>query len=140
MPTAAARPKSTRRNSKVPAAANLPEADGFAAPTAGESQPELEHEQAKAASEEILGANPLIGIDRAEILDAAQRALRLLFARPRVLLEENLALGRELLAVIQGGSALRPDPKDRRFSHEIWQKSGYFKRLMQTFLAWRGSL
>jgi len=118
----------------------MPEADGFAAPSAGDTQPELEREQAQAASEEILGANPLIGFDREEIVDAAQRALRMLLSRPQVIVEENLALGRELLAVLQGGSGVAPDPKDRRFSHEIWQKSGYFKRLMQAFLAWRGSL
>jgi polyhydroxyalkanoate synthase subunit PhaC len=142
MPTT--RPRRKSKKSAAPHAGvepiNLPEADGFAAPTDGESQPELEHEQAKAASEEILGANPLIGVDRDEILDAAQRTLRLLFSRPQVILEENLALGRELLAVIQGQSQVQPDAKDRRFSHDIWQKSGYFKRLMQTFLAWRGSL
>ena len=117
-----------------------PQADGFAAAGVGDSQPELRHEEAQAASEEILGANPLIGFDRAEIVDAAQRALRMLLSRPQVIVEENLALGRELLAVLQGGSGVAPDPKDRRFSHEIWQKSGYFKRLMQAFLAWRGSL
>jgi polyhydroxyalkanoate synthase len=133
MPTA-------RRKRKTAEPAPAPEADGFAAPTEGETQPELDHEQAKAAAEEILGANPLIGIDRGELLDAAQRALRLVFSRPQVLVEENLALGRELLGVLQGSSRIAPDPKDRRFSHEIWQKSGYFKRLMQGFLAWRGSL
>ncbi len=117
-----------------------PQAEGFAAPSAGDSQPELRQEEAQAASEEILGANPLIGFDRAEIVDAAQRALRMLLSRPQVIVEENLALGRELLAVLQGGSGVAPDAKDRRFSHEIWQKSGYFKRLMQAFLAWRSSL
>jgi polyhydroxyalkanoate synthase subunit PhaC len=130
------RPRAKSKRSTIA----MPEADGFAAPSAGESQPELEHEEAKAASEEILGANPLIGFDRTEILDAARRALRMLVSRPQVVLEENLALGRELLAVLQGGSGVAPDPKDRRFSHAIWQQSGYFKRLMQTFLAWRGSL
>jgi polyhydroxyalkanoate synthase len=129
-----------RRTKSKRATTATPAADGFAAPSAGDSQPELEREQAQAASEEILGANPLIGFDRAEIVDAAQRALRMLLSRPQVIVEENVALARELLAVLQGGSGVAPDPKDRRFSHEIWQKSGYFKRLMQAFLAWRGSL
>lgn len=130
------RPRAKSKRSTIA----MPAADGFAAPGADDNQPELEHEKAEAASEEILGANPLIGFDRAEILDAAQRALRMLLSRPQVILEENLALGRELLAVLQGGSGVAPDPKDRRFSHAIWQQSGYFKRLMQGFLAWRSSL
>lgn len=136
------RAKSKRATTAKAGAATIemPQVDGFAAPSAGDTQPELEHGEAEAASEEILGANPLIGFDRAEIVDAAQRALRMLLSRPQVIFEEHLALGRELLAVLQGGSDVAPDPKDRRFSHEIWRKSGYFKRLMQGFLAWRGSL
>ena len=134
MPTARRKRKTAPVPQDTAEAVQAPEADGFAAPTEGEVQPELDHEQAKAAAEEILGANPLIGIDRGELLAAAQRALRLVFARPQVLVEENLALGRDLLGVLQGNSRIAPDPKDRRFSHEIWQKSGYFKRLMQGFL------
>lgn len=140
MPTARRKRKTTVDADSPAPATPLPAADGFATSAEGEAQPELDHEQAKAAAEEILGANPLIGIDRAELLDAAQRALRLVLARPQVLVEENLTLGRDLLGVLQGNSRITPDPKDRRFSHEVWQKSGYFKRLMQGFLAWQGSL
>ena len=39
--------------------------DGFA-PADNGGQPELEREAAKDAAEEILGANPLLGIDRQE--------------------------------------------------------------------------
>ena len=118
---------------------DLPAADGF---SPGQAEPPdrdaaLEHDAAEEAAEGILGANPLIGIDKAEMLDAAQRALRLAFGRPKMLLEEHLALGRELAEVLRGASALVPDPKDRRFAHEVWRKSGYYKRLMQAFLAWR---
>lgn len=97
-------------------------------------------ELANEAAEQILGANPLVGIDRAELLDAARRLLRMVALKPRVLLEEHVALARELLSVATGASQIAPDPKDRRFSHEVWQKSGYFKRLMQGFLAWRGTM
>ena len=118
-----------------------PAPDGFAASNADTADsPELEHAAASEASEQILGANPLIGIDRAEILDAAQRALRLIAMHPRVLLEEHLTLAKELLAVLQGSSPLAGDAKDRRFSHEVWQTSPYFKRLMQGFIAWRGTM
>ena len=117
----------------------MPAADGFA-PEQAEPvgrDAALEHEAARDAAEEILGANPLIGIDRAEILDAAQRALRLALGRPKMLLEEHVGLVRQLAAVLRGASDVAPDPKDRRFAHEIWQKSGYYRRLMQAFLAWR---
>ncbi|MCU0870071.1 MAG: alpha/beta fold hydrolase, partial [Burkholderiales bacterium] len=117
----------------------MPAADGFAPEQAEPVGRDtgLEREAAQDAAEEILGANPLIGIDRAEILDAAQRALRLALGRPKMLLEEHVGLVRQLADVLRGGSAVAPDPKDRRFAHEIWRKSGYYRRLMQAFLAWR---
>src|SRR6187402_3662127 len=110
--------------------------DGFA-PADKEGQPELEHEAATDAAEQILGANPLLGLDREELLTAGKRLLRLMTISPQVLIEENLAFGRELLAIAMGNSKIAPDPRDRRFSHAVWQKSGYYKRLMQGFVAWR---
>jgi polyhydroxyalkanoate synthase len=59
---------------------------------------------------------------------------------PQVLIEEHIALGRALLDIAAGSSKIAPDPRDRRFSHAVWQKSGYYRRLMQGFIAWRGML
>jgi polyhydroxyalkanoate synthase len=115
----------------------LPGSDGFAPADGG--QPELDHAAANQAAEEILGANPLIGFDRAELFDALGRLVRLLALDPAMLVREQINLARELLGVITGRSQQQADPKDRRFSHEIWQKNGYYKRLMQGFLAWRES-
>jgi hypothetical protein len=113
--------------------------DGFAAADK-EGQPELEHSAATDAAEQILGANPLLGLDREELLAAGRRLLRLMTVNPQVLIEENLAFGRELLAIAMGQSKITADPRDRRFSHVVWQKSGYYKRLMQGFVAWRAML
>ena len=121
-----------------PGAAQTPQ-DGFAAADNG-GQPELEHAAATDAAEQILGANPLLGLDRDELLDAARRLLRLMTLKPEVLVEENLAFGRELVAIALGQSKITADPRDRRFSHVVWQKSGYYKRLMQGFVAWRDML
>lgn len=103
-------------------------------------QPELERAAAADAAEQILGANPLLGIDREELLAAGRRLLRLMTLNPQVLIEENLAFGRELLAIALGRSSIAPDPRDRRFSHRVWQENGYYKRLMQGFIAWRDML
>ncbi len=145
-PRAAPKKKGSARRAARPAAATagaealeMAAADGFAPE---EAEPvgrdtTLEQEAATEAAEEILGANPLIGIDRAEMLDAAQRTLRLAFGRPKMLLEEHVGLARELAEVLRGSSGQAPDPKDRRFAHEVWRRSGYYRRLMQAFLAWR---
>ncbi|HET9473049.1 MAG TPA: alpha/beta fold hydrolase [Steroidobacteraceae bacterium] len=113
--------------------------DGFA-PADNAGQPELEHAAAADAAEQILGANPLLGIDREELLAAGKRLLRLMTINPQVLVEENLAFARELLEIAMGRSKIAADPRDRRFSHVVWQKSGYYKRLMQAFVAWRDML
>jgi polyhydroxyalkanoate synthase len=113
--------------------------DGFA-PADSVAQPELEHAAATEAAEQILGANPLLGIDREELLAAGKRLVRLMTINPQVLIEEHIALGRSLLDIAAGSSKIAPDPRDRRFSHAVWQKSGYYRRLMQGFIAWRGML
>ncbi len=116
----------------------LPGSDGFAPSDRG--QAELDHAAANQAAEEILGANPLVGFDRSEIFDALGRFAKLLALDPGIVVREQINLAREFFGVITGRSQQQPDPKDRRFSHEIWQKNGYYKRLMQGFLAWRDSM
>jgi polyhydroxyalkanoate synthase len=113
--------------------------DGFAPADIG-AQPELEHTAATDAAEQILGANPLLGLDREELLAAGKRLLRLMTLKPQVLIAENLGFARELAAIAMGTSKILPDARDRRFAHVIWQKSGYYKRLMQGFVAWRDML
>ncbi len=142
---AAKRPRQARENvteinsvGNEAANENSPQ-DGFA-PADKEGQPALAHTAATDAAEQILGANPLLGLDREELLTAGKRLLRLMTINPQVLIEENLAFGRELLAIAMGNSKITPDPRDRRFSHAVWQKSGYYKRLMQGFVAWRDML
>src|SRR6187200_1330494 len=90
--------------------------DGFA-PADNAGQAELEHEAATDAAEQILGANPLLGLDREELLAAGRRLLRLMTINPQVLIEENITFARELLAIAMGNSRVAPDPRDRRFSH-----------------------
>jgi len=113
--------------------------DGFA-PADNTGQPELEQAAAADAAEQILGANPLLGIDREELLAAGRRLLRLMTLSPQVLIEENLAFARELVDIAMGRSKVAPDPRDRRFAHEVWKKSGYYRRLMQVFIVWREML
>jgi polyhydroxyalkanoate synthase len=142
---AARKPRQSRENvteiksvNREAANENSPQADAAHADSAGQS--ELDQSTARDAAEQILGANPLLGIDREELMTAGRRLLRLMTLNPQVLIEENLAFGRELLAIAMGHSKIAPDPRDRRFSHAVWQKSGYYRRLMQGFVAWRDML
>src|SRR5688572_8849852 len=106
---AARKPRQARENVteikpvRVEATTENSAKDGFA-PADNGIQPELEHAAATDAAEQILGANPLLGIDREELLAAGKRLLRLMTLNPQVLIEENLAFARELLAIAMGNS------------------------------------
>jgi polyhydroxyalkanoate synthase len=142
---AAKRPRQARENvteirpAGVEAANENSAQEGFA-PADTQGQPELERSAAADAAEQILGANPLLGLDREELLAAGKRLLRLMTINPQVLVEENLAFVREAIDIAMGRSKIAADPRDRRFSHAVWQKNGYYKRLMQGFVAWRAML
>ncbi len=95
---------------------------------------------ARRTSEQILGANPLIGFDGGEILGAIGGLFRILSIRPDLVIREQMSLLAELMQVAMGDSVVAPDPTDRRFRHEIWQKNPFYRRVMQGYLAWRTSL
>ncbi len=92
------------------------------------------------AAQEILGANPLLGFDRKELLGAIRRMTELMAVRPDRFLREELKMLGELGRVLTGGSTIEPDRSDRRFKHEIWKRNPFYRRVMQGFLAWRKSL
>src|SRR4051812_44788945 len=83
-------------------------------PADKETQPELDHAATTDAAEQILGANPLLGLDRDELLAAGKRLLRLMTVNPQVLIEENLGFVRELAAIAMGTSKILPDGRDRK--------------------------
>ena len=119
--------------------------------TAAEAEPEgvseenLDHdamteEEIERATDQILGANPVIGLSREEIIDAVNRLFGIFAANPKAVISEELALTKELMRVLAGDSQITPDRKDRRFAHAIWQDNPFYKRVMQSYLAWRKSL
>jgi polyhydroxyalkanoate synthase len=102
--------------------------------------PEAFRKDGRASAEHVLGANPIVGLDFGEMSAAVKSMLKLMAVRPDRVIKEELKLVGELGRIAIGRSEVTPDPKDRRFQHEIWRKSGYFKRIMQGYLAWRSSL
>ncbi len=92
------------------------------------------------AAQGMLGPNPVVGIDYDEMLDGAKRALKALSVNPSIIVKENISLLKELIKVVKGDSEVAPDPRDKRFMHKIWGKSAYYKRVMQSYLAWHTSV
>ncbi len=97
-------------------------------------------EEGKRIAENILGANPVVGLTRRELLDSTRSLLRLLGTNPRVVISRERDFVAELARILIGRSNVRPDPADRRFAHPVWRKNGYYRRVMQAYLAWSRSL
>lgn len=88
------------------------------------------------AAENIPGANPVVGPTREQLLDAAARLFKLLSLNPVTVARKEARLALELGRILLGRSKIVPDPGDRRFQHSVWRENGYYRRLMQTHLAW----
>ncbi|HXG29407.1 MAG TPA: alpha/beta fold hydrolase [Nevskiales bacterium] len=91
-------------------------------------------------AESLLGANPVVGLTRAELLGSVRSLLQLLTANPRVVITQEREFMAELGRILLGRSALRPDPRDPRFAQPVWHKSPYYRRVLQAYLAWARSL
>jgi len=130
-----------RKTAARPASADA-DAAAPATPTASAAPRDdrMSNADIERAADGILGANPAIGISREEVLDAVGRLFRLVAGKPQTIVKEHLALAEELGRVAMGSSQIQPDRKDRRFAHEVWQNNGYYKRVMQSYLAWRKTM
>ncbi|WP_310564370.1 alpha/beta fold hydrolase [Hydrogenophaga sp.] len=130
--TAAASASSTLRSGRSAAKALKDTAAG-AAGTAMAVAGDLTELVAE-ASHNTLAINPLLGLSRRDVAGAAKSLLKAVAATPK---KASLQYGRylkELAQVMQGKSALAPEPKDRRFADPAWKTNALYTRLMQAYL------
>ncbi|MCF5669380.1 class II poly(R)-hydroxyalkanoic acid synthase [Pseudomonas syringae] len=92
------------------------------------------------ASEHTLGLNPVVGLQRKDLLSTARLVLRQAFKQPVHSIKHVAHLGAELRNVLFGKSALQPTPEDRRFNDPAWSQNPLYRRYLQTYLAWRKEL
>ena len=93
-------------------------------------------DQARQAAEQVLGANPVVGVTRDELLDAGRRLIRMLSLNPALVARKQAALTLECARILAGRSDIRPEPGDRRFQAPVWRNNAYYRRLLQMYLAW----
>ncbi|RMN83985.1 Poly-hydroxyalkanoic acid synthase [Pseudomonas cannabina pv. alisalensis] len=92
------------------------------------------------ASEHTLGLNPVVCLQRKDLLSTARMVLRQAFKQPIHSIRHVAHLGAELRSVLFGKSALQPTPEDRRFNDPAWSQNPLYRRYLQTYLAWRKEL
>jgi len=88
----------------------------------------------------LLGPNPFVGLTGQDVLRVLRSLGEHALSQPRMVMEQQAALVRELIGVLAGSSPRAPEPGDRRFQDPTWATSPLYRRWMQGYLAWRGSL
>ena len=100
------------------------------------SIPEEEHP----ALDAILGANPFVGIDAAQIAGTLARVVGHLAAHPRVVASRIAQLSMEFGQIAAGLSDIEPEASDKRFDDPAWKEHPLYHRVMQSYLAWRTAM
>src|SRR5271163_4316 len=88
----------------------------------------------------ILGANPFVGLDATQVLGTLTKVLGQLVSDPANVAARALQLALEVGQIAGGSSALAPEAVDRRFVDPAWSEHPVFRRLMQSYLAWRSAM
>ena len=109
-------------------------------PSTPEVQSGAQVDLAEQATEGMLGPNPFIGL-RPEDIFASFRAIgEQAVQNPKLFVEQQSVLIRELIAVIAGQSQLAPPKGDKRFGDAAWQESPMYRMLLQGYVAWTNSV
>src|SRR5438876_503865 len=92
------------------------------------------------ATEGMLGPNPFIGFRPQDITAAFRELAHQAVQHPAMVLAQEAALLRELIAILSGSSTLAAAPGDRRFADAAWQENPLYRICLQTYLAWANSV
>ena len=95
-----------------------------------------EHEPAVSS---MHGANPFVGLSRAQAVAALARWVRHLVKDPLLVAARASAVVTEDLRIAAGVSEVRPEPRDRRFVDDAWS-GPVWHRLEQAYLSRREAL
>ena len=113
--------------------------------TPGTNVSELRGEPAtEALAERLLitamAVNPLITLDRSQLLAAAGRVGVRAVLEPRVFGRAVAGVGRELAEIAWGRSTRSPDPTDKRWADPAFRDNPVYHRVMQGYLAVRAGV
>jgi polyhydroxyalkanoate synthase subunit PhaC len=99
-----------------------------------------EHNIREQAAAYTLAANPLVGVRGEDLVASARLLFREMLNNPAVAVRQSMMLLAEFGRIASGGSALAPDPKDRRFADPAWKDNAAYRALAQSYLAWGNAL
>jgi poly[(R)-3-hydroxyalkanoate] polymerase subunit PhaC len=97
-------------------------------------------EETAPAVDAILGANPFVGISTRDVLASLGQFMRNVADHPDKFRSRMSGYLFDLMEVATGTSEIKPEASDRRFSDPAFAESPFYRRLMQSYLAWRSAL
>src|SRR5579863_8618511 len=92
------------------------------------------------AVDAILGANPFVGISARDFLTSLGQFMRNVAAHPDQFRSRFSGYVFDLLEIATGTSEIKPDSNDRRFADPAFAENPFFRRVMQSYLAWRSAM
>lgn len=92
------------------------------------------------AAETTNALNPIVGLNREELIAAVGTMLSSTARRPAKTAKHALNYGREVVDIVRGKSEREPHPKDRRFMDPAWKTNPFYRRGVQTWLAFQDGL
>jgi len=104
------------------------------------SAPRAGDDVAARAAEGMLGPNPFVGLRSQDVLAQFDKIAAAAAKHPQLILTQQLALVRELMAIFSGNSEVAPSAGDKRFRDADWQNHPLYKTYLQSYLAWARSL
>ncbi|MDO8432130.1 MAG: alpha/beta fold hydrolase [Candidatus Binatus sp.] len=88
----------------------------------------------------ILGANPFVGLDATQVVGTLTMLMRNLAGQPTAVGSRAFQLWLELGQIVAGASSVAPEPGDKRFADPAWSEHPAYRRMMQSYLAWRTAM
>jgi polyhydroxyalkanoate synthase subunit PhaC len=103
---------------------------------AAKEQPGL----AEQATESMLGPNPFVGLRMEDVVASFRAIGQQVVQNPKLLVEQEAALIRDLISVMAGQSDLAPPKGDKRFGDQAWQTSPFYRMVLQGYVAWTNAV
>lgn len=82
----------------------------------------------------VLGANPLVGLNRRQVAAALGRFLQRVAVEPGVATAKTLEAAADMVRVVIGRSDVELPTRDKRFADPAWRDSPLYRRLLQAYL------
>src|SRR5271156_3166731 len=92
------------------------------------------------AADRMLGPNPFVGVRPQEILRTVGKIGAQAVRQPMLVLEQEAALARQLIAVLSGATVVEPAARDKRFADTAWTHNPFYRMYLQGYLAWGRAL